>query len=146
MSIQNAPRRILDLCTGTGVATFIASQVFPEAKIVAVDQSEGMLKIAQAKADKTGLSSIEFKLGNVMQLAEPDASFDMVISSNAPVYLSEIARVLTPGGIFMTAFFFGGLSFVKLEKEISALLGKHGLRLLALQSVGEGVYILSEKA
>ncbi len=145
MSIQSQPQRILDLCAGTGVTSFIANQVFPETKIVSIDQSVGMIKIARSKADKMGLSLIEFKLGNAMQLTEPDNSFDLVITSNAPVYLSEVARVLMPCGKFMMAFFFGGVSFVKLEKNISQSLGRYGLRLLELKNVDKGAFIISEK-
>lgn len=145
LSIQTQPQKILDLCTGTGVASFIATQVFPETKIVAIDQSQGMLKVAQGKAAEMGVSLIEFKLGNAAQLPEPDEAYDLIITANAPVYLSEVARVLMPGGIFMMAFFFGGPSFVKQEKNISAVLGKHGLRLLELKSVDKGVYIVCAK-
>ena len=146
LSIRNKPQRILDLCTGTGVAAFLANRVFPETEIVAIDQSEGMLKVAQAKAAGLGLPLIKFKPGDARRLPEPDHSFDLVITANAPVYLSEIARVLQPGGQIMMAFFFGGASFVNLRETISGTLGQHGLRLLELNNVGKGAYLISEKA
>lgn len=145
MQIHDKPERILDLCTGTGVASFIANQVFPDTPIVSIDQSEGMLKMARSKTERLGFSNIEFKLGNVRRLSEPDNSFDLVITSNAPVYLSEIERVLSPSGKCLIAFSFGGHSFNKIKNEVSKYLNKYGLSLVDLGVVGQGVFIISAK-
>lgn len=145
LQIQEKPGRILDLCTGTGVATLIANQVFPNTPIVSIDQSEGMLKMARSKIERLGFSNIEFKLGNVRRLLEPDSSFDLIITSNAPVYLSEIERVLTPSGKCLITFSFGGHSFCKIKDEVSKYLNKFGLSLVDLDVVGQGVFIISER-
>ena len=145
MSIQYKPERILDICTGTGIASFIANEVFPDSRIVAIDQSESMIKIAQNKADEIGLSLIDFRIGNAVQLLESDNSFDLIITSNAPIYLSEITRVLMPGGLFFISLSFGGQSIVKMEKKVTQFFGNYGLTLLDLKNVGKGVYIISEK-
>lgn len=45
----DAPRRLLDLCCGTGASTEALSAAFPSAEIVALDASAGMLERAQKK-------------------------------------------------------------------------------------------------
>lgn len=70
------------------------------ARVVAIDTSRELLKIAQARAPK-----VEFFEMDMMQLALPDASFDVVFSSLTFHYspdwdalLVGVARVLKQGG------------------------------------------------
>ncbi|MBN1849854.1 MAG: class I SAM-dependent methyltransferase [Deltaproteobacteria bacterium] len=143
--IRKNPRRILDLCTGTGFAAFAASDHFPDATIEAIDQSKEMIRIAMQKASAKNKDAIQFKIGNSTALQYNDNTFDLMITSNAPVYLSEAARVLKPGGLILIAYSFSGPSFVKAAKHISRYLAKDGLTLLEIKNVRKGAYILGRK-
>lgn len=100
---------VLDLGSGGGFDVFIAAgKVGPKGKSIGVDMTSEMLNKARAGivsfAKKTGLSNVEFRLGEIEHLPVADNSIDVVIS-NCVINLSpdkqqiwnEIARVLKPG-------------------------------------------------
>ena len=45
--VPAAPKRVLDLGTGTGLAAFVAARRFPEAEVVGVDLATGMVEQAR---------------------------------------------------------------------------------------------------
>lgn len=50
--------RILDLCCGTGLSTEALRAVYPDAHIVALDASEGMLAVARTKSALRGIELV----------------------------------------------------------------------------------------
>ncbi len=64
---------------------------------------------------------------------------------DAPVYLSEAARVLKPGGDILVTFSFGGKAFENARGEIIRLLEKNELSLVNLKSSGKEAFILGRK-
>lgn len=143
--VKNEPEKILDLCTGTGFAAFLAAKHFSNASVEAIDQSSEMIRISQEKSKKEGIDNVLFEIGNATDLKYTDNEFDLVVTSNAPIYLSEAVRVLKSGGSILVAFSFGGDAFIKSRKEISNLLEKNGLTLQKLGSSKKGVFILGQK-
>ena len=102
--------RLVDLGTGTGTLARAAARRFPDAQVVGVDFSRGMLAVARALADEElgGRNGrLEWVEANAARLPLADASVDAVISSfvlqlvprRQPVY-REVRRVLRPGGRF----------------------------------------------
>lgn len=143
--ISKNPQSILDLCTGTGLAAFMAAERFPIASVVGVDQSGSMVHIAKGKVADVDKGRIRFEVGNAIKLTYNDEEFDLIITSNAPVYLSEAARVLKSGGDIVVAFSFGGKTFENASSEITRLLEQNGLSLVNLKSSGKGSFILGQK-
>ncbi len=101
---------VLDLGSGGGFDVFVAAKkVGPAGRAIGIDMTAEMISKARAGiskfADKTGLSNVEFRLGEIEHLPVADSSVDVVIS-NCVINLSpykqqvwrEIARVLKPGG------------------------------------------------
>jgi len=101
---------VLDLGSGGGFDVFIAAKkVGADGKAIGVDMTPEMLSKARAGISKftkkTGLSNVEFRLGEIEHLPVADNSIDVVIS-NCVINLSpdkqqvwnEIFRVLKPGG------------------------------------------------
>ena len=101
---------VLDLGSGGGFDVFIAAQkVGSQGEAIGVDMTPEMLIKSRAGiakfTEKTGLSNVEFRLGEIERLPVADSSVDVVIS-NCVINLSpdkqqvwsEIARVLKPGG------------------------------------------------
>ena len=99
---------ILDIATGTGDFAIMLADIKPE-KIVGLDISKGMLEIGKKKVKEKGLDHlIEMVLGDSENLPFKDNSFDAVTVGfgvrnfeNLDKGLSEIHRVLRPGGIFV---------------------------------------------
>ena len=77
MLAKSSPKTILDIATGTGdLALLLHRKLHPE-KIVGLDLSEGMLKIAREKAAKAG-ADIEFEQGDSLAMRFEDDSFDAI--------------------------------------------------------------------
>jgi SAM-dependent methyltransferase len=101
---------VLDLGSGGGFDVFVAAKKLgPDGRAIGVDMTAEMISKARSSipkfTEKTGLSNVEFRLGEIEYLPVPDCSVDVVIS-NCVINLSpdkqqvwrEISRVLRPGG------------------------------------------------
>ena len=90
----------LDLCTGTGkLAHELLSFIRPGGRVIGVDFSEAMLQRARKLEPE-----VEFRLGDVSRLNEPDASIDAITIGfglrnlvDRELALREMRRVLRPG-------------------------------------------------
>ncbi len=101
-----APKKILDVATGTADVALMASGILKPEKIVGIDISEGMLEVGRKKIEKAGLQHIiELLNGDSETINFEDNSFDAVTVAfgvrnfqHLEKGLSEIYRVLKPGG------------------------------------------------
>ncbi len=107
LHVTPAPERILDLGTGTGEAALLAAREFPRASIRGIDFSEDMVAAAKAKVGLDPEGRIAFKVADAAKIPWPEESFDLVTQVNVPVFFSEIARVLRPGGHVVVAASWG---------------------------------------
>lgn len=109
MVANKKPNNILDIATGTGDLAIQFAEKTQIPKIVGLDLSEGMLKVARKKIIGSSLvDKVEFVKGDSEELPFQDNSFEAITVSfgirnfeNLEKGLSEIIRVLTPGGIFV---------------------------------------------
>jgi ubiquinone/menaquinone biosynthesis C-methylase UbiE len=100
---------VLDVGTGTARIPLLIAQRLPAIKIVAVDLSAEMLKLAAAHLQAAALEGrITLHLADAKNLPFPDATFDAVISNSIvhhipePItVLREIARVAKPGAALL---------------------------------------------
>lgn len=107
MLAKSSPKTILDIATGTGdLALLLHRKLHPE-KIVGLDLSEGMLKIAKEKAAKAG-ADIEFEQGDSLAMRFEDDSFDAITVAygvrnfeHLEQGYREMHRVLRPGGVLV---------------------------------------------
>lgn len=99
---------VLDIAAGTGDQSLLAARmVEPGGSILATDISAEMLGIAERVARQEGATSLATRVMDAGQLDLPDSTFDAVICRlglmlipNRQQALSEIRRVLKPGGNF----------------------------------------------
>lgn len=118
------PGRALDIGCGTG------SSALPLARhgltVTGLDLSARMLDVARAKARKEELS-ICFDEGVMEAMTYPDASFDVAISmfgtmfsSKPQATITEIARVLKPGGKMALANWTSGGFSMRMNRIFAA--------------------------
>jgi SAM-dependent methyltransferase len=116
------PKRILEIGTGTGSGAAVLKARFPGAQITGVDLSPEMVRIAQTKVD-----GVTFEPADASRLPFPDDSFDLVAQNNVPVYFSEIARVLAPGGrVLITSTLGPATPYYTPHKVLTRRFGKLG--------------------
>jgi ubiquinone/menaquinone biosynthesis C-methylase UbiE len=97
------PRRVLDLGTGTGVAARAVASRFPEADVVGVDLSPGMIAEAR-KLLPAGLEGrVRYEVGDASRLGFADGAFDLVTLSNMIPFFDELARVTASGGAVLVS-------------------------------------------
>ena len=96
---------IVDLGAGPGLLCIQLGKLLPQAKIIGVDLSTGMLQIARENADEAGVSNFEARLGRAEEMPVESNSADLVVTQSSlhewedpQKGLSEVYRVLKPGG------------------------------------------------
>jgi ubiquinone/menaquinone biosynthesis C-methylase UbiE len=106
---------LLDVPAGTGVFTAKLYQKYPEATIIALDYSPGMLWQAQRCYERAGLKNITFVRGDIHHLPLKDESVDLALSMNGfhafpdkELALNEVTRVLKKGGRLVGCFYIRG--------------------------------------
>jgi ubiquinone/menaquinone biosynthesis C-methylase UbiE len=98
--------RVLDVCCGAGASAIPAARrVGPTGHVVGVDLADRLLDLAQAKADRLGLSWLELRHGDIDQIDEPPASYDAVVIVFGIFFLPDMTAALrrlwglvAPGG------------------------------------------------
>ncbi|HYE58023.1 MAG TPA: ubiquinone/menaquinone biosynthesis methyltransferase, partial [Rhodothermales bacterium] len=102
--IEDRPRRILDVATGTGDLALAALRLGPE-KVVGVDLSEGMLVVGREKVARRGATErVTLLQADATHLPFEDGHFDAVLVAfgvrnfeDLDAGLAEIGRVLRAG-------------------------------------------------
>lgn len=94
--------KILEIGSGVGFTSELLAKKYPSANIIATDFDEDLIKIAQ---EKRHVSNVIFRQEDATKLSFPDGYFDVVFAvlvlhhvENFPLAISEMARVVTPGG------------------------------------------------
>lgn len=95
---------VLEVAAGTGLVTQTIAKVVTH--LVATDTSDAMLQTLQARMADVGASNVEVRTADALALPFDDGEFDAVVAANVlhllpdpGAGLSEIRRVLRPGGV-----------------------------------------------
>ena len=97
---------VLDLGSGGGIDVLLsAKRVGPTGRAFGLDMTDEMLALARRNAADAGVGNVHFLKGVIEQIPLPAESVDVVISNcvinlsvDKPAVLTEIARVVKPGG------------------------------------------------
>lgn len=122
-----APGRILDLGTGTGVVAIVLAGRYPQAEVVGIDLSTGMIEEARRRLAPDLAGRVRFEVGDAAALACPDAHFELVVLSNMIPFFDELARVVAPGGTLVLSFSRGAETPIYVAPErLREELGRRG--------------------
>ena len=110
---RGIPGRVLDVATGTADLALALAADLPEAEVIGVDLSEGMLGVGRQKVDRNGLRArVRLEQADAENLPFEDGAFDAVTVAfgvrnfeNLDKGLGELQRVLRPGGHLMVLEF-----------------------------------------
>jgi arsenite methyltransferase len=97
---------VLDLGSGGGIDVILsAKRVGAKGRAYGLDMTDEMLALAQKNAEEAGIGNAIFLKGVIEDVPLPAQSVDVVISNcvinlstDKPAVLTEMARVLKPGG------------------------------------------------
>lgn len=79
---------VLDLCTGNGSLAIIASDIYPDAKIIASDISHSALEVAQINVSQYHLSNRVTLIQSDLFTNIPAMKFDLIITN--PPYVDQV--------------------------------------------------------
>ena len=97
---------VLELAAGTGEVGFLAAeQIAPTGTLISSDFAPEMITVAQARAEKLGITNVRFRQIDAEGIDQPAASLDAVLCrwgymlmADGETALRETRRVLRPGG------------------------------------------------
>jgi len=146
-TIDPAPRRALDLGTGTGLGAFAIARRFPEAEVVGVDLAERMVAEARENTPDELSSRVRFETADAARLPYADGFFDLVALGNMIPFFDELARVVAPGGAVLLAFSGGaGTPIYVAPERLRDELGRRGFAEFADFAAGNGTALVTRKA
>jgi ubiquinone/menaquinone biosynthesis C-methylase UbiE len=144
--VDQLPRRVLDLGTGTGAAAFIVARRFPEAEVVGADLAPAMLARARRNTPPELADRIRFEEADAARLAYPDGSFDLVTLANMIPFFDELARVVAPEGTVVFSFSVGAETPIYVPTErLREELSHRGFTDFAEFAAGPGTALVARR-
>jgi ubiquinone/menaquinone biosynthesis C-methylase UbiE len=127
--VAGAPRRVLDVGTGTALIPIELCKRSPELRVVAIDMAEHMLAVARRNVARAGLASrVELVRVDGKGTGFAAGSFDAVVSNSIVHHipepraaLAEMLRVVGPRG----TLFVRDLARPADDSDVRAILEKH---------------------
>jgi SAM-dependent methyltransferase len=108
----NEPQDILIAGCGTGQHAFVVAQLFPNARILAVDISRTSLAYARRKTHEEGLKNIEYAQADILKLGAIGRTFDRIEVVGVLHHLTDpiaglrvLRSLLVPNGVMYVGLY-----------------------------------------
>lgn len=109
--VPPSPQVLIAGC-GTGYQTIIAAQRFATGQVTAIDLSRASLAYGMRKAREAGLTNIDFRQADIMEIADLDQRFDIIESTGVLHHMEDpfaaartVCGLLKPGGLIKLALY-----------------------------------------
>lgn len=100
-------KRVLEIGSGRGGGAYFVHRYHRPASMLGMDRSEAAVALSRKRVQAEGL---RYEVGDAEAIPLPDASVDVVLNveschcyGSVPTFLSEVRRVLAPGGHLLLA-------------------------------------------
>jgi len=144
--LSAAPRRALDLGTGTGVAAQAVAQRFSGAEVIGVDLAPAMVAEAARMLPGELAGRVRFEVGDASALRFVDGEFELVTLANMIPFFDELARVSAVGGSIVLSFSRGAETPIYVPPErLRRELGRRGFEEFAAFSAGPATALLARR-
>jgi malonyl-CoA O-methyltransferase len=141
------PGRVLDLGAGTGKAARFVAERFPQADVVGVDLSPGMVEQARGLVPPELAGRLRFEVADASALPFADGEFDLVVLLNMIPFFDELARVTAGEGALAFASYSGPDTPIWTPPEtLRARLEPLGFHRFDDFAVGEGTALLARRS
>ena len=133
------PREVLDVGCGQGGGLFYLSSLFPDAQFTGTDRNGTVVRLA--RRNNAQRTNVNVTRGSGSELRFPPKSFDLVLSVGAPTYfplskyISEAARIVTPGGIISFSAGYRQHEHELVEAEVKQAAMENGLEFVRTQTL-----------
>ncbi|MCB0064523.1 MAG: class I SAM-dependent methyltransferase [Caldilineaceae bacterium] len=99
--LMGQAQSVLDLDTGGGERLLNMREAWP-AKVVATETYPPNLQLARERLEPLGVTVLDVENNELKPLPFGNAEFDLILDRHAAINVDEVARMLTPGGTFLT--------------------------------------------
>lgn len=97
---------VLDVCSGSGASAIPAAElVGPTGFVLGIDLAEKLLTLARKKAQDRGLTNVDFRVGDFLDLSVEQSDFDVVVCvfgifflPDMDVAMRKLWQFVRPGG------------------------------------------------
>jgi SAM-dependent methyltransferase len=135
--LDAAPRRILDVGTGTGAAALWLARRFEQADVLGVDVSPEMIERARAKAS----GRVRFEVADT-RAAAGEGPFDLVVHLNCPVLFGDAAAALAEHGTVLVVATRGARTpFYTSHRTLRRGFRRVGLDVVEEGAAGDGTWL-----
>lgn len=88
--VQHEPKRILDMCTGSGCIAIACAQQFPDAEVDAVDLSTDALNVAEINIERHNMLDRVFPFPSDLFNDLPQDRYDLIVTNPPYVDLEDL--------------------------------------------------------